>query len=719
MPPAAKYPLAVRQSPTFDTNAVPDETWIRDKTIVITGGASGFGEGFFRKWAADGATVVIGDINVQRGDQLVREVKKETGNSDLHSFYCDVTDWQSQVQFFKDAVNVSPHGGIDTVVANAGIVDAAPTIETPRGLDALDPPPPNLAVLDVNLKGVLYTSHLALFYLAKNPQSAPADPDCDPAKTFRDRHLLLMSSMAGIAPIPNQTLDTPLFTTTARALLAGGSMGNAEDVVDAATRFVADPRVVGRAVVVGPKLKVEQDSNGQWSLVDDQEKRGEEKAIWEVYAHDFEDTEIFTRRIVGILNRAMEMKGWSGWLKDMFAAFRNMSLFLQRLQHVELDEEKNSSDGMWGAIFLLPVQSAFLSHRPDYLTNPITYNATFTPHAAFQPPEPLSHRYSDTIDTFSSYKYRNTCHISSLDLHAPFAPLCPDRESMVTAMSSGGRIGNDAPYMPRGCDMRWFSTEEICEILARFEKVIIVGDSMMRHVIGSINVMIRKDLGYGAVTDWNFSPEERKDCFCNYQFNVKACSIQGIFKTADVVKNDPDSVACPAHSIDVMIEQMIRFPIAPEELDRLRSLLPATKPSRPYAFIFGHGLWNDLDLQATLDWLDTILDTMLSQAPWLSPSSSMSSSGSSISHKRERDKGFWPRLFLTPNAPGKDKPDEWIITQGNKAIMIFEESVGIEVRKRGLEHLGTWNATVQSNKFDGVYVFFSGAYVGITGRTLI
>lgn len=80
---------------------------------------------------------------------------------------------------------------------------------------------------------------------------------------------------------------------------------------------------------------------------------------------------------------------------------------------------------------------------------------------------------------------------------------------MITAMSSGGRIGNDAPYMPRDCDMRWFSTEEVCEILSRFEKVIIVGDSMMRHVIGSINVLLRKDLGYGAVTDWNFSPDER------------------------------------------------------------------------------------------------------------------------------------------------------------------------------------------------------------------
>lgn len=99
-------------------------------------------------------------------------------------------------------------------------------------------------------------------------------------------------------------------------------MGNAEDVVEAATRFAADPRIVGRAVVVGPKLRVEQDTSGQWSLVENKDKRGEEKAIWEVYAHDFEDTEIFTRRVVGIMNRAMEINGWFGWLKDMFAALK-------------------------------------------------------------------------------------------------------------------------------------------------------------------------------------------------------------------------------------------------------------------------------------------------------------------------------------------------------------------------------------------------------------
>ncbi len=66
----------------------------------------------------------------------------------------------------------------------------------------------------------------------------------------------------------------------------------------------------------------------------------------------------------------------------------------------------------------------------------------------------------------------------------------------------------NAPFQPRGCDMRWFTTEEICEVFSRFERVLVVGDSMMRHVVGAMNVLLRKDLGYGAVTNWNFDDEE-------------------------------------------------------------------------------------------------------------------------------------------------------------------------------------------------------------------
>lgn len=356
---AAKHPLVdmVRQSPPLDLSAAIDDGWVKDKTIVITGGASGFGAGFLKRWAAAGANVVIGDINVEKGDQLVRETMKETGNTKLHFFHCNVTDWRSQVQFFKEAVKASPHGGIDTVVANAGIADTDPKFETPVDLDAADPSPPDLKVLDVNLKGVLYTAHLALFYLPRNPGSSPSSPKSDPTRSPRDRHLILMSSLAGLGPFPGQVLygaskhavvglfrslrgtsfthgvrtnmlcpyfiDTPILNTGGRVLLAGSSMGKVEDVVEAATRYAADPCIVGRSVIVGPKTKVNLQDNGQWTMVEGENEGGIETAILEVYAHDFEDSDLFTRNFVSITNRIVEIRGWAGWLNDIVAIIRN------------------------------------------------------------------------------------------------------------------------------------------------------------------------------------------------------------------------------------------------------------------------------------------------------------------------------------------------------------------------------------------------------------
>ncbi|TVY16079.1 hypothetical protein LARI1_G007312, partial [Lachnellula arida] len=259
------------------------------------------------------------------------------------------------------------------------------------------------------------------------------------------------------------------------------------------------------------------------------------------------------------------------------------------------------------------------------------YNTTTVPYAAFQPPESGPYRIPDIIDTFHSYKFRDTCNVSSLDLHAPFGPLCRDRASMLMAMSSGGRIGHDAPYMPRGCDMRWFTSEEVCEILGRFDRVLLVGDSMLRHLIGSINILIRRDLGHGAVTDWNFLTQERKECFCNEQFDIKACSVQGIYKTADVFANDPDSLSC-VNPINVMstltslayqvvtdahaVEQILRFPIPTEEIIRLKASI-GIEHDKPKAVIFGHGLWSNLDLQKTVNWLDAVLEAINPSVPIL------------------------------------------------------------------------------------------------------
>lgn len=89
-------------------------------------------------------------------------------------------------------------------------------------------------------------------------------------------------------------IDTPMLTTGAKVIMAGGDIGKVEDVIEAATRFAADPRIVGRAVVVGPKLKLKQDATGDWELAK-APGEGKEKFIWELYANDFEDSDLVQR----------------------------------------------------------------------------------------------------------------------------------------------------------------------------------------------------------------------------------------------------------------------------------------------------------------------------------------------------------------------------------------------------------------------------------------
>lgn len=137
------------------------------------------------------------------------------------------------------------------------------------------------------------------------------------------------------------------------------------------------------------------------------------------------------------------------------------------------------------------------------------------------------------------------------------------------------------------------------------------------------------------------------------------------------------------------MEEIVRFPSPPDELERLRVAAGDRNSSKRKAFIFGHGLWSNLDLQKTVNWLETVIFVI---------------------HEVNRHTP-WHGLFLTPNAAGKEKPDEWIVTQGNKALMLFEEAVGIEALKKGIEHLGTWNMSIQSNKYDGVHLDMKGNLV--------
>lgn len=186
--------------------------------------------------------------------------------------------------------------------------------------------------------------------------------------------------------------------------------------------------------------------------------------------------------------------------------------------------------------------------------------------------------------------------------------------------------------------------------------------------------------------------------------DVKACSVQGIFSTSSVLEHDPDSLTC-TQPIDLIIEMMLRFPLDQAEVSRFQDLLSSKKPKKPYAFIFGHGLWNDLDIQASLNWLDGILGHTLEKAPYLNPTGR---------YKRAHPP-LWPRLYITPNAAGVRKPDYWLVSQGDKALMVFEESIRFEAAKRHVETLGTWNMSIQASKYDGVHLDLKGNLVKAMG----
>ena len=106
------------------------------RVCIVTGGAQGIGEACVRRFAREGAQVVIADIDDARGAALAAEL----GGVYLH---CDVGN-KPQVDALV-AHAMAAHGRIDVLVNNAGIFKAADFLDmTEADFDA---------VLRVNLKG--------------------------------------------------------------------------------------------------------------------------------------------------------------------------------------------------------------------------------------------------------------------------------------------------------------------------------------------------------------------------------------------------------------------------------------------------------------------------------------------------------------------------------------------------------------------------------------
>lgn len=95
---------------------------LEGKISLITGGTSGMGEAFVKKFAEEGSTVIFCGRSVDKGNKIVNEVKEKNG--DAYFIQCDVTD-SASIKAMKEEVQ-SKFGHLDILLNNAGILITDP-----------------------------------------------------------------------------------------------------------------------------------------------------------------------------------------------------------------------------------------------------------------------------------------------------------------------------------------------------------------------------------------------------------------------------------------------------------------------------------------------------------------------------------------------------------------------------------------------------------------
>jgi NAD(P)-dependent dehydrogenase (short-subunit alcohol dehydrogenase family) len=124
------------------------------RTVVITGAAGGIGAAVARRFAADGATLVLGDLNAVALESLAGELAALTT---IHALTCDVSVPADCENLMSAAAEDA--GRIDVLVNTAGVWTEGPShLTTEAEWDK---------VIGVNLKGTFFCCRYAIPHLKK------------------------------------------------------------------------------------------------------------------------------------------------------------------------------------------------------------------------------------------------------------------------------------------------------------------------------------------------------------------------------------------------------------------------------------------------------------------------------------------------------------------------------------------------------------------------
>jgi 2-hydroxycyclohexanecarboxyl-CoA dehydrogenase len=124
-----------------------------DQVAIVTGAASGIGRATALRLAAEGAAVVIADVNMEGAGVVAKSISKGGGRA--IALQVDVTDAPGVRGMTEQAV--AAFGKVDILVSNAGWDRAGPFADTDEELWD--------RVIAINYRGHLATCHAALPYM--------------------------------------------------------------------------------------------------------------------------------------------------------------------------------------------------------------------------------------------------------------------------------------------------------------------------------------------------------------------------------------------------------------------------------------------------------------------------------------------------------------------------------------------------------------------------
>ena len=184
---------------------------LRNKAVVLSGGATGIGAATLRLLVQHGANVVFGDLNVSAAEALVQELSSTTsaGKADADAgmsrvgqvifVRCDVSKHADVVALFRAAWE--GFGGVDHAVACAGIFERGDWFDAALTRENIGEREGDASVLDVNVLGTLIFARVAVVFMRKEAGEVQEAGDGEGRKG-REKSLTLLSSVNAFRESP-------------------------------------------------------------------------------------------------------------------------------------------------------------------------------------------------------------------------------------------------------------------------------------------------------------------------------------------------------------------------------------------------------------------------------------------------------------------------------------------------------------------------------------